>query len=107
MSPPVSTRIPAFSPFFNPLTHRMARRRVTHTEKYRNGDIKLLSGHSWSATKIHVVRHIEGGRHSYYVQDSRGRIADVQVVKGGPTGKYLRTDPNSECSHDLHDLAVS
>jgi len=85
----------------------MARRRVTRTEQYQNGEIHRLGGPSWSATKLHVVRHIEAGRHSYYVQDAHGRTADVLVVKGGPTGKYLTTDPNSSCSETLEGLAAS
>lgn len=81
----------------------MARRRVTGTGHYRKGDLKTLCGPSWSATKLHVIRHLEGGRHSYYVQDSYGRKADVRVVKG-PKGKSLRIDPDSSCSEDLDTL---
>ena len=41
--------------------------------------------------------------HTYYVQDRWGRRADVHVVLG-PTGKYLRTDPNSTCADNLDTL---
>lgn len=40
---------------------------------------------------------------SYFVQDTAGRRAAVRVVNG-PTGRYLRTDPNSTCSDNLDNL---
>ena len=43
---------------------------------------------------------IEYRWHTYYVSDSHGRRANVQVVNGR-TGKYLRTDPNTTCSDNL------
>lgn len=81
----------------------MARRRVTRTGKDRDGDITKLCGPTWSASKSQAIRHIERGINSYYVQDRYGRTADVHVVKGS-TGKYLRTDPNSNCSDNLDNL---
>lgn len=82
----------------------MASRRVTRTGKDRDGDIVRLCGSAWgSVSKDQAIADIEYRTHSYYVEDARGRRADVQVVKG-PTGKYLRTDPNSTCSDNLDNL---
>ena len=81
----------------------MADRRVTSTGKDRDGDITRLCGSWGSATKHEAIRHIESRLHSYYVQDQLGRRANVIVVKG-PTGKHLRTDPNSNCSDNLDNL---
>ena len=81
----------------------MAYRQVTHTGKDNFGDITALCG-SWGRTiKTDAIRDIEFGLHTYYVQDHYGRRATVRVVNG-PTGKYLRTDPNSSCSDNLHSL---
>lgn len=81
----------------------MASRRVTKTGKDKDGDITKLCGPTWSASRAAAIRDIEFGYNSYYVQDGRGRTADVHVVNG-PTGKYLRTDPNSSCSDNLDNL---
>lgn len=81
----------------------MARRRVTATGKDRDGDITKLCGSWGSASKSEAITGIEYGINSYYVQDRYGRTADVKVVDG-PTGKYLRTDPNSTCSDNLDNL---
>ena len=77
--------------------------RVTSTGKDSDGDITALCG-AWGRTsKADAIREIESGVHAYYVQDSYSRRADVHVVNG-PTGKYLRTDPNSSCSDNLDSL---
>lgn len=81
----------------------MADRRVKRTGKDRDGDITRLCGDWGSATKSQAIRDIEGRAHKYYVQDSRFRRADVHVVNG-PTGKYLRTDPNSSSTDNLDNL---
>ena len=81
----------------------MADRRVKRTGKDPDGDITRLCGDWGSATKAQAISHIEGRIHTYYVQDHLARRADVQVVSG-PTGKYLRTDPNSNCSDNLDNL---
>ena len=81
----------------------MSDRRVKRTGKDRDGDITRLCGDWGSATKAQVILDIEGRRHTYYVQDHMSRRADVQVVNG-PTGKYLRTDPNSSCTDNLDNL---
>ena len=77
--------------------------RVVATGKASDGDITRLGGLRWSTSKATAIADIETGRFSYYVQDGYGRTADVHVVNG-PTGKYLRTDPNSSCSDNLSSL---
>ena len=81
----------------------MANRRVTRTGKDYDGDITALCGEWGRASKREAIRDIEYGWHYYYVQDFYGRRAKVLVVTG-PTGKYLRTDPNSLCSDNLDNL---
>ena len=81
----------------------MSERRVTSTGKDSDGDITRLCGIWGSAMKAQAISEIEGLVHNYYVQDYLGRRADVLVVNG-PTGKYLRTDPNSNCSDNLDNL---
>ena len=81
----------------------MASRRVTQTGKDTYGDITALCGPWGRASKPGAIRDIEFGWHNYYVQDRLGRQAGVHVVNG-PTGKYLRTDPNSACSDNLDSL---
>lgn len=81
----------------------MADRRVTKTGKDRDGDITSLCGAWGSTTKSTAISEIGNGTNSYYVQDDRYRRADVHVVNG-PTGKYLRSDPNSSCSDNLDSL---
>lgn len=81
----------------------MANRRVTKTGKDRDGDITRLCGTWGTAAKHQAISHIENHTHRYYVQDNLGRRADVHVV-AGPTGKYLRTDPNSNSSDNLDNL---
>ena len=83
----------------------MADRRVTRPSKDDDGDITALCG-TWGSDKVakaDAIRHIENKVHRYYVQDDRGRQADVNVVSG-VSGKYLRTDPNSACSDNLDSL---
>lgn len=81
----------------------MAERRVTRTAKDFYRDITALCGWWGRASKAEAIKDIEYGLHTYYVQDDFGRRADVHVVRG-PTGKYLRTDPNSSCSDNLDNL---
>ena len=81
----------------------MASRRVTQTGKDTYGDITALCGPWGRASKAEAIRDIESGWHNYYVQDHLGRQAGVHVVNG-PTGKYLRTDPNAACSDNLDNL---
>lgn len=81
----------------------MADRRVKRSGKDRDGDITSLCGDWGTVIKPTAIREIENRVHTYFVQDSLNRRADVQVVNG-PTGKYLRTDPNSSCSDNLDSL---
>ena len=81
----------------------MADRRVTSTGKDIYRDITSLCGWWGRATKAEAIRDIEYGLHTYYVQDIFGRRANIHVVNG-PSGKYLRTDPNSSCSDNLDNL---
>lgn len=81
----------------------MTERRVRRSGKDRDGDITRLCGDWGSRTKSEAISDIESRIHRYYVEDYLTRRAEVQVVKG-PTGKYLRTDPNSSCSDNLDNL---
>lgn len=82
----------------------MANLQVNRTGKEGgSGDITALCGGWGRSSKAEAIREIENRLHRYYVQDSYGRTADVQVVNA-PTGKYLRSDPNSTCSDNLQSL---
>lgn len=81
----------------------MADRRVKRSGKDRDGDITSLCGDWGTVAKATAIREIENSAHAYFAQDWLYRRADVQVVSG-PTGKYLRTDPNSSCSDNLDSL---
>ena len=81
----------------------MADRRVTGTGKDLHGDITALCGRWGRTSRATAIIEIEQGRHTYFVQDAYSRRANVQVVNG-PTGKYLRTDPNALCSDNLDNL---
>jgi hypothetical protein len=81
----------------------MADRRVTGTGKDSNGNITSLCGGWGSVTKATAIVEIERGTNTYYVKDGYGRRADINVVNG-PTGKYLRTDPDATCSDNLDNL---
>lgn len=84
----------------------MIGRRVKKTRKDNDGDITHLCnpGSFWSPKKkSSAISEIENGTCGYYVQDAQGRKADVHVVNG-PNGKYLRTDPNSNCRDNLDNL---
>ena len=83
----------------------MSDRQVTATGKDDDGDITSLCNNSmpWSPrSKAGAISDIESSLHTYYVRNSHGR-SDVHVVLG-PTGKYLRTDPNGTCKDNLDDL---
>lgn len=84
----------------------MAVRRVTATGKDRGNITRLCnSGMTWSPrSKADAIDDIESKTHSYYVEDSQGRRADVHVAGTILTGKYLRTDPDSSCSNNLDNL---
>ncbi len=83
----------------------MADRRVTHSRKDRDGDITALCnpGESWSPpAKADAIRDIDNNIHTYHVL-AGGRRVGIHVVNG-PTGKYLRTDPDLTDRNNLDDL---
>lgn len=84
----------------------MARRRVTHTGKDRNGDITSLCAHGegWSPRKKwDAIQDIESGANSYYVRWQDSKETEIRVVNGS-TGKYLRTDRDNTARNNLDDL---
>lgn len=83
----------------------MAERRVTATGKNSEGDITSLCNAPewWSpVSKRQAIEDIENGSHRYYVR-SGNAVADIHVVDG-PTGKYLRTDPDATQVDNLDSL---
>lgn len=83
----------------------MADRRVTHTGKGTNGVITRLCnpGETWSPRdKDDVVKDIDNGFHSYYV-DVRGNRVEVHVVNMNGS-KHLRTDPDGKGKNNLEEL---
>ncbi len=83
----------------------MSRRGVTQSRKDDEGDITALCnpGAAWSPRpKAGVIADIEGGSHQYFV-GSGNKEVDIHVVDG-PTGKYLRTDPDTTSTNNLDDL---
>jgi len=84
----------------------MADRRVTKSRKDRDGDITALCnpGEYWSPRgKADAIADIENGLHTYHVLLAGGRRVEIRVVKG-PSGKYLRTDPDVTSHNNLDDL---
>lgn len=85
----------------------MTDRRVTQSKKDSDGDITALChpGMSWSPrTKSNAISDIDNGAHSYYVLQSGGTRATVQVVNDSKKGKYLRTKPDETIDNNLGDL---
>ena len=83
----------------------MARRKVTQSRKNDEGDITALCnpGAIWSPRfKAGAISDIESGTHQYFVGIGSKEV-DIQVVDG-PSGKYLRTDPDKTSSNNLDDL---
>jgi len=83
----------------------MADRRVTQSGKDQDGDITKLCNPStsWSPRyKSGAISEIEGGTHTYNVQDAGGRSGIIVVQ--GQTGKYLRTDPDGRAINNLDNL---
>jgi hypothetical protein len=82
----------------------MVDRRVKRAGKDEDGDITSICGDWGNVTKATAITDLTPPvTNTCFVQDGLGRRADVQVVNG-PTGKYLRTDPNSNCSDNLDNL---
>jgi len=82
----------------------MSDRQVFASRKDKDGDITALCGNDfWSPRmKADAIRDIESRIHTYYVQDAYGR-SNIHVVNG-PTGKYLRTDPDGKAKNNLDNL---
>ena len=83
----------------------MEERRVTHSGKDQDGDITALCNPStfWSPReKWDAISDIENKRHSYYILEG-GKRTGIHVVDG-PSGKYLRTDPDTTTKNNLDDL---
>ena len=81
----------------------MADRQVTATGKDPDGDITKLCGGWGSASKAQAIGDIESRTHTYYVQQPGTTRVDVHVVDG-PSGKYLRSDPDSSSKNNLDNL---
>ena len=83
----------------------MADRRVTRTGKDADGDITALCSDEWWSPrpKAAAIQDIKSGTHSYYVQGPGSKRVDVHVVQG-PSGPYLRTDPDKTEHNNLDDL---
>jgi Protein of unknown function (DUF3892) len=84
----------------------MADREVTQSRKDDEGDILALCnpGASWSPRdKDDAIDDIEQGSHTYFVRVSGVGRVDIHVVDG-PSGKYLRTDPDRTTHNNLDDL---
>ena len=83
----------------------MVDREVTRSRKDPDGDITALckQGEHWSPRlKADAIRDIEAGTHTYHVKVAGQRV-EIHVVNG-PTGKYLRTNPDPSQSNNLDDL---
>lgn len=83
----------------------MAKRTVTQSEKDPDGDITALCNpdEDWSPRpKLEAIADIEGGINQYVVGVA-GQEVDIHVVDG-PTGKYLRSDPDTTNTNNLDDL---
>ena len=83
----------------------MARRRVTQSRKDADGDITALCdpGNLWSPRlKADAISDIENNTHQYFVGTGSQEV-DIHVVDG-PSGKYLRTDPDTTNTNNLDDL---
>ena len=83
----------------------MSRRGITHSRKDQDGDITALCnpGAAWSPRlKAGVIADIESGTHQYFVGGGGQEVA-VNVIDG-PTGKFLRTDPDTTNTNNLDDL---
>ena len=70
----------------------MADRQVTRTGKVMTEMSSPYAAGGGAVPRQTRFGKIEYRWHTYYVSDSHGRRANVQVVNGR-TGKYLRTDP--------------
>ncbi len=84
----------------------MAERKVTQSRKDKDGDITALCNPlaAWSPrAKAGAITDIESKTHRYYVQRPGTSPTYVHVVDG-PTGKYLRTNPDDQQGNNLDSL---
>lgn len=81
----------------------MADRKVTGTGKDGDGDITSMCGAWGEISRATAINEIDRGLHRYYVAGKGGTQVDVNVVNG-PTGKYLRTDPDGSVVDNLDEL---
>ncbi|GIX15880.1 MAG: hypothetical protein KatS3mg119_0066 [Rhodothalassiaceae bacterium] len=84
----------------------MARdRRVTCANHDRYGDITHIGNpHDWGiVTKDEAIYHIENDIYRCYVQAPGTSPTYIEVVNG-PTGKYLRTEPDGDPRNNLDNL---
>jgi pimeloyl-ACP methyl ester carboxylesterase len=89
----------------NPHEEELLDRAVTATRKDPDGDILALcnEGATWSPrAKADAIRDIETGAYTYHVRGEGGRTG-IHVVDG-PSGKYLRTDPDATGCNNLEEL---
>jgi hypothetical protein len=84
----------------------MIERRVTYSRRDKNGDILALGNASeyWSPRlKAAAIKDIEEQIFSYFILDSEGNRTYIHVEQG-PSGKYLRIDPNGSGKVNLDNL---
>lgn len=82
----------------------MSERCVRYVRRNRSGAVTALGNHyeDWSPQRVcNVVRQIETGTHSYFVQLS-DRRATVQVL--GQAGKQLSTDQDTADQDHINAL---
>lgn len=83
----------------------MAKRRVKKSGKDKDGDIITVCnpGEHWSPRgKADVIKDIESGLHTYYVEEVYPAV-DVHVVERNRM-KYLRTDADRYSPNNLDNL---
>ena len=83
----------------------MIERQVTATRKDDDGDIIALCNDEkwWSPrSKANAIKDIENDDYEYYVKTGNVKT-DIHVVDG-PSGKYLRTNPDDTDNNNLDDL---
>ena len=83
----------------------MAKRKVMRVRKDKNGNISTLCNpdSDWSPIPAaEVIREINHDIHNYYVEMDRKEV-DI-VVAEGPSGEYLRTDPEETSENYLLEL---
>ena len=83
----------------------MAARNIQATSKDKYGVITYLCNidELWSPRhKNDVILDLESNMHSYYILIAGNKV-DIHVIDG-PSGKYLRTDPDKTENNNLNEL---